>query len=84
MGITKSDLFTAQQNELSQLAKAMGHPARIAILQYLLASSRTEGNRTDQRNCGRSVCELLHQFRKMGISQIFVQWTIRSAYNSMC
>ncbi|WP_339869508.1 metalloregulator ArsR/SmtB family transcription factor [uncultured Algoriphagus sp.] len=38
MGITKSDLFTAQQNELSQLAKAMGHPARIAILQYLLAS----------------------------------------------
>ncbi|WP_425639342.1 ArsR/SmtB family transcription factor [Algoriphagus yeomjeoni] len=38
MGITKSDLFTVQQNELAQLAKAMGHPARIAILQHLLAA----------------------------------------------
>lgn len=36
MGITKTDLFTPQQNELAQLAKALGHPARIAILQFLL------------------------------------------------
>lgn len=36
MGITKADLFTEQQNALSHMAKALAHPARIAILQYLL------------------------------------------------
>ncbi|MBL7950358.1 MAG: winged helix-turn-helix transcriptional regulator [Flavobacteriales bacterium] len=36
MGVTKSDLFTAQQNQLALWAKALGHPARVAILQYLL------------------------------------------------
>lgn len=36
MGITKTDLFTPQQNQLAQWAKVLGHPARIAILQYLV------------------------------------------------
>ncbi len=36
MGLTKTDLFTAEQNALAGLAKALGHPARIAILQHLL------------------------------------------------
>lgn len=36
MGTTKTSLFTEEQNELALLAKALGHPARIAILQHLL------------------------------------------------
>ena len=36
MGITKSNLFTAEQNELASMAKAFAHPARIAIIQHLL------------------------------------------------
>lgn len=36
MGLTKTDLFTKQQNEMAAMAKAIGHPARIAILQYLI------------------------------------------------
>ena len=36
MGITKTELFTASQNELAVIAKALAHPARIAILEYLL------------------------------------------------
>jgi|TARA_B110000495_G_C23034176_1_gene616956 DNA-binding transcriptional ArsR family regulator len=36
MGATKSDIFTQDQNEIALIAKAIGHPARIAILQYLL------------------------------------------------
>ncbi|MBX6381149.1 ArsR family transcriptional regulator [Thermoflavifilum aggregans] len=36
MGATKSDLFTKKQNELASMAKAIAHPARIAILQYLI------------------------------------------------
>ena len=36
MGSTKSALFTAEQNRIAELAKAIGHPARIAILQILM------------------------------------------------
>jgi ArsR family transcriptional regulator, arsenate/arsenite/antimonite-responsive transcriptional repressor len=36
MGATKTELFTDKQNTLSALFKAMGHPARIAIIDYLL------------------------------------------------
>ncbi|MET3022430.1 ArsR/SmtB family transcription factor, partial [Flavobacterium hydatis] len=36
MGATKTDFFTDNQNELAILAKALGHPARIAIIEYLL------------------------------------------------
>lgn len=36
MGITKTDFFTDQQNELAVLSKALGHPARIAIIEYIL------------------------------------------------
>lgn len=38
MGSTKTSLFTTEQNDLAQLAKAFAHPARIAIIQYLLKS----------------------------------------------
>ena len=36
MGATKTDHFTDIQNELATVAKALGHPARIAIMEYLL------------------------------------------------
>lgn len=36
MGVTKTSSFSRQQNQLATLAKALGHPARIAILEYLL------------------------------------------------
>jgi len=36
MGASKTDYFTAKQNEISLLAKALGHPARIAIIQHLV------------------------------------------------
>jgi predicted transcriptional regulator len=39
MGVTKADLFTKEQNELAAMAKALGHPARIAIIEYLLRSN---------------------------------------------
>ena len=36
MGATKSDIFTDSQNEIASMLKVLGHPARIAILEYLL------------------------------------------------
>lgn len=39
MGATKTDLFTKKQNELANMAKAIAHPARIAILQQLIKTN---------------------------------------------
>lgn len=36
MGLTKTDLYSQQQNRIASLAKVLGHPARVAILQHLL------------------------------------------------
>lgn len=36
MGATKTDHFTQEQNAIAKLAKALGHPARVAIIEYLI------------------------------------------------
>lgn len=36
MGLTKTEIFTEEQNRLAVLLKAMAHPARIAILQQII------------------------------------------------
>ena len=37
MGITKTENFTQEQNEIASLLKALAHPARVAIIEYLLS-----------------------------------------------
>ena len=37
MGLTKTEAFTERQNALASYAKALAHPARIAILKVLLS-----------------------------------------------
>lgn len=36
MGLSKTEIFTEKQNRLAQMMKALGHPARIAIIQHLV------------------------------------------------
>ena len=50
MGATKTDLFTQEQNEIAAMLKAIAHPARIAILEYLV--------KVDTCICGDIVNEL--------------------------
>lgn len=50
MGLTKTQAYSKTQNELAALAKAIAHPARIAILQHLV--------RTQSCICGDIVEEL--------------------------
>jgi len=50
MGATKTADYSAAQNELARLAKALGHPARVAIIEFLL--------KTDACICGDIVKEL--------------------------
>lgn len=71
MGISKTNLFTDQQNEFAQLAKVFGHPARLAIIDHLL--------KTNTCICGDLVQELglaqatisqhLRELKKMDIIQ---------------
>lgn len=37
MGVTKTAGFSTKQNEIAMLVKALGHPARIAIIEYLIS-----------------------------------------------
>lgn len=50
MGITKTEHFSKRQNTTASLLKALGHPARIAIVEYLL--------KVDTCICGDIVNEL--------------------------
>ena len=36
MGLSKTEKFTKQQKRIAELTKAIGHPARVAIIDYLL------------------------------------------------
>ena len=38
MGLTKTENFTAEQNQVAVMLKAMAHPARVAIMEYLAKS----------------------------------------------
>ena len=50
MGASKTEHFTSKQNDIAKLAKALGHPARVAIIDYLLT--------VDTCICGDIVNEL--------------------------
>lgn len=50
MGATKTDYFTDKQNAIATLTKAIGHPARVAIIEYLM--------KVDTCICGDIVNEL--------------------------
>lgn len=50
MGATKTEHFTDKQNTIATLTKALGHPARIAIVEYLI--------KVDTCICGDIVNEL--------------------------
>jgi ArsR family transcriptional regulator, arsenate/arsenite/antimonite-responsive transcriptional repressor len=50
MGASKSDSFSDTQNELASLFKALSHPARVAIIEFLLT--------VDTCICGDIVNEL--------------------------
>jgi predicted transcriptional regulator len=39
MGLTKTEIFTEEQNALAVMLKAIAHPARIAILQHIISAN---------------------------------------------
>lgn len=66
MGLTKSEIYTNRQNELATVAKVLGHPARIAILEYIL----------NQENC---ICNDLVE--EIGLAQATISQHLKELKN---
>ncbi len=69
MGLSKTEDFTKTQNEVATIAKALGHPARIAILQYLAEKkSCVCGDIVDELPLSQStVSQHLKELKKVGL-----------------
>lgn len=69
MGVTKTDLFTEQQNELAKMARVLGHPARIAILQHLIrANSCINGDLVQEIGLAQAtISQHLRELKEIGI-----------------
>ncbi|MEM6526407.1 MAG: metalloregulator ArsR/SmtB family transcription factor [Bacteroidota bacterium] len=80
MGISKTEKFTENQNQIAALAKVLGHPARIAILEYLAdRNSCVCGDIVDELPLSQStVSQHLKELKNVGL----VKGTIEGP--SMC
>ena len=69
MGITKSNIYTASQNEIAAVAKVIGHPARFAILQYLMKTkSCICGDLVDEIGLAQpTISQHLKELKQIGI-----------------
>jgi len=77
MGTTKSDLFTKKQNVLANMAKAIAHPARIAILQQLIKTNACIcGDLTEELGLAQAtVSQHLKELKNAGLIKGSVEGT---------
>ncbi|MEM9887723.1 MAG: metalloregulator ArsR/SmtB family transcription factor [Bacteroidota bacterium] len=77
MGKSKSDSFTAEQNRLAGYAKALAHPARIAIIEHLVnKGSCVCGDIVEELPLSQStVSQHLRELKKAGIIQGNIEGT---------
>jgi DNA-binding transcriptional ArsR family regulator len=69
MGITKTIGFTDETNEMAEILKALGHPARLEIVKFLMTSSSCIcGDIVDVLPLAQStVSKHLSELKKVGI-----------------
>ena len=82
MGLTKTDLFTTDQNAIAAMAKSLAHPARIAIIEYLLKTNACiNGDLVDELGLAQAtISQHLRELKEIGI----IQGTIEGAKMSYC
>lgn len=82
MGVTRTDLYTTEQNKLALAAKAIAHPARIAIIDYLLSTNAciTGDLVTEIGLAQATISQHLRELKEAGI----IQGTIEGASVSYC
>ncbi|MEM6262316.1 MAG: metalloregulator ArsR/SmtB family transcription factor [Bacteroidota bacterium] len=77
MGLTKTEIFTEGQNRLAKVAKVLGHPARIAILQHLLkVQTCICGDLVDEIGLAQpTISQHLKELKTLGIIQGTIEGT---------
>jgi DNA-binding transcriptional ArsR family regulator len=77
MGVTKTALFTAEQNEFAILAKALAHPARVAILMHLAKTNQCiTGNLVDLLGLAQpTISQHLKELKNIGLIKGTVEGT---------
>jgi DNA-binding transcriptional ArsR family regulator len=75
MGTSRKELFSKEQNELADLAKVLGHPARIAIIQYLeTVDTCITGNIVDEIGLAQAtISQHLKELKKAGLIQGIIE-----------
>jgi predicted transcriptional regulator len=71
MGLTKTEIFTDEQNQLATALKALAHPARIAILQQIIAANTCIcGNLTNDLGLAQAtISQHLKELKNAGLIQ---------------
>jgi predicted transcriptional regulator len=82
MGSTKTEIFTDEQNKLAVMLKAMAHPARIAILQYLIKTNTCVcGSLVDELGLAQAtISQHLKELKNAGL----IQGTIEGVSTCYC
>lgn len=82
MGVTRTDLFSDVQNDMALAAKAFAHPARVAIIQYLLRTNACiNGDLVHELGLAQAtISQHLRELKDVGI----IQGTIEGARVSYC
>ena len=77
MGLTKTEIFSDKQNKLAQMMKALAHPARIAIIQYLIKSSACVcGDLVDELGLAQAtISQHLKELKSAGLIQGTIEGT---------
>lgn len=82
MGITKTELFNAKQNDIASAAKALAHPARVAIIQYLIKTNAcVNGDLVQELGLAQAtISQHLRELKEIGI----IKGSIDGARISYC
>ncbi len=82
MGVTKTDLFTATQNEMARAAKVFAHPARIAIIEYLIKTNAcVNGDLVQELGLAQAtISQHLRELKEIGL----IQGTIEGVRVNYC
>lgn len=82
MGVTKTSLFTEHQNKIATISRALAHPARVAILEYLLKSSTCfNGDLVKELGLAQpTISQHLKELKNLGI----IQGTIEGVSVNYC
>ncbi|MGS2738169.1 ArsR/SmtB family transcription factor [Sinomicrobium sp. M5D2P17] len=77
MGVTRTDIYSDKENRIAAFAKVIGHPARVAILQYLFKINTCIcGDLVDEIGLAQpTISQHLKELKNMGLIKGTIEGT---------